>query len=59
MIVTIFSHLIGALREGHWGILETTKPKKNHPKPQNRQKIRSKPKTSLTLKIGKHKNHFE
>ena len=31
---------------GHWGVLETAKPKKkNHPKPQNCQKIRSKPKT--------------
>ena len=33
-------------RGGHWGILETAKPeKKNHPKPQSRQKIRPKPKT--------------
>ena len=32
---------------GHWGILETAKAKKkNHPKPQNRKKIRPKPKTA-------------
>ena len=31
---------------GHWGKLETAKPKKkNHPKPQNCPKIRPKPKT--------------
>ena len=32
MIITIFSQLIGALRGGHWGILETAKPKKKSSK---------------------------
>ena len=38
------------------GILETANPKKkNHP---NRKKIRPKPKTSLTLKIGKPQSYI-
>jgi len=37
---------------GHWGILETAKQRKNHPKPQNRWKIRSKPKTTNKVRYN-------
>ena len=43
---TVNHDILLAKRGGHWGILETAKPKKkNHPIPQNRKKIRPKPKT--------------